>query len=224
MRYWVTLCTNKSFLRGAEFLNASLQKVGSKYQLVAMITENVFYEPIYIPSNLNFIKVPYFKFKKGKPFHLDTINKFNLFNLEYEKICFIDADTLVLENIDYIFDLYNLDLTCLYYTRPCGKRKVNDISGSFFLVNRKIPIGDVKLLEDFYEDDEDVFVDLVKKYNLTTESFDPDVCDKIYHDVGPIKYWDLINLQPFAFINYYNSEQIKTLLKLIYVYKAKTCF
>ena len=38
---YVTLATNKAFLKGALFLHYSLKSVNSKYPLVVLITENL---------------------------------------------------------------------------------------------------------------------------------------------------------------------------------------
>ena len=130
MYAYVTLVTNPDYARGALALARSLRAVGSRWPLVVLATARAQGEPglealaaegcRIVPTTLPALS-PAFKqrhaagnlhakapFTKGtKPrFHdpLDNFCKLALWRLaEYRRVVFLDADTLVVKNIDKLF-------------------------------------------------------------------------------------------------------------------------
>jgi alpha-N-acetylglucosamine transferase len=113
-RAWVTLLTKPSYVAGVRTLRASLEKSGTTYPLVVLVTEGVDAdsrrlltaegcrlidaEPIGPPqdspnsyANARFAEV----WTKLAAWHL----------VEFERVVFLDADMLVLQNMDELFTL-----------------------------------------------------------------------------------------------------------------------
>lgn len=128
-RAYVTLVTNADFALGARALIRSLRLTGTTADLVVMYTGGVAKEALTPLSALGALCVavdlldtsPAFNtahdratlhdmapFTKGnKPaFHtpLDNFAKLRLWQLPYDRVVFLDADTLVLRNCDRLFD------------------------------------------------------------------------------------------------------------------------
>ncbi len=126
---YVTLVTNPDFALGALVLAKSLQRTGAKAPLLVLHTPAMDGEVSRLSEQgCQLLKVDMLplseEFKQrhgrknlhaaapfdkgGKPeFHnpLNNFLKLHLWNLEqYDKIVFLDADTLVLQNIDNLFD------------------------------------------------------------------------------------------------------------------------
>ncbi|CAH1980526.1 unnamed protein product [Acanthoscelides obtectus] len=111
---WVTLATTDSYSLGALVLAHSLKQVGTKHQLAVLITPGVtnpmrnklkevfdLVEEVNIldskdETNLKLLKRPELGI---------TFTKLHCWRLtQYEKCVFLDADTLVLENCDELFE------------------------------------------------------------------------------------------------------------------------
>ncbi len=126
---YVTLVTNADFARGAEALLRSLAVSGTDAACVVMHTGGVADETLaplaslgarlvevaLLPTSAAFDAAHAKRelhgvapFTKGtKPdFHtpLDNFAKLRLWQLDYDKVVFLDADTLVLRNIDRLFE------------------------------------------------------------------------------------------------------------------------
>lgn len=112
---FVTYLCSDSFIKGALTLKYSLEKTGTTADIVCMITSEV--------SNISKKRLLRAGFKikelskkdkiysskiftdRYKDDNSLTFTKLNIWKLEeYEKIVYIDADCIVLENIDYLFD------------------------------------------------------------------------------------------------------------------------
>ncbi len=128
-RAYVTLVTNADFARGARALLRSLALSGSKADRVVMHTGGVeaaalaplvdlgarMVEVELLPTSDSFnaaharaklhADAPFTKGEKPA-FHtpLDNFAKLRLWQLDYERVVFLDADTLVLRNVDRLFD------------------------------------------------------------------------------------------------------------------------
>lgn len=190
MKYaYVTLATTEYFLKGARFLHHSLQKVKSKYPLIIMVTENL--RPVIKDNEYNYHFIPYHKFEyqKGDRYE-DTINKLQYFNLlEYEKVFFIDADILIVDNIDDIFEAVSDEF--LIGIRPdgyWGKRFCGDRA----IVTPKPGVFE-RVLRDMrtYPDDEICLKDIFPGYFETVQKFDFPYYDKTLHMSGFKKYWEV---------------------------------
>lgn len=127
-RAYVTLATNADYATGAATLLRSLRRTGTTADLVVMHTDvpDEALEPLrrldarlirvgLLPTSDAFNQAhartalhgaaPFTKGEKP-PFHtpLDNFAKLRLWQLDYARVVFIDADALVLQNIDRLFD------------------------------------------------------------------------------------------------------------------------
>ncbi len=121
MKTFVTLISSDAYLPGVIALNHSLKKHQSQYPLFAIITPDVSAESRDLLSKIgvqtkevDIINVPLNILKKSPNFDsekkrfLGTYTKFHIFNLvEFEKIVYVDADMMVYQNIDELFDAPN---------------------------------------------------------------------------------------------------------------------
>lgn len=136
---YVTLLSDNSYYRGVLILQESLRRVGCKYPLVCMVTEDVDKDVIDILEKAKVgirlvDKIPLpeavqeYNIQTGSVFGeiwKYTPTKFNAFSLtEFEKIVFLDADILVLKNLDHCFSFNSMSVATdgeyanLYPTRP----------------------------------------------------------------------------------------------------------
>uniref|UniRef100_A0A0N4ZGJ3 glycogenin glucosyltransferase n=1 Tax=Parastrongyloides trichosuri TaxID=131310 RepID=A0A0N4ZGJ3_PARTI len=111
---WVTLATNDDYAIGALVLGESLKKVQTKYNLHIMITSEVS-QPIKerlstVYNSVTLVNVLDSNDKANlklinRPDLGVTFTKLNCWRLtQYEKAVFLDADTLVLQNSDELFE------------------------------------------------------------------------------------------------------------------------
>lgn len=127
-RAFVTLATNPDYVIGAAALLRSIRRTGTTADLVVMYTElpaddlqrlrdlgarlvRVDLLPTSAAFNATHAREALHAraaFTKGDkpPFHtpLDNFAKLRLWQLDYDRVVFIDADALVLQNIDRLFD------------------------------------------------------------------------------------------------------------------------
>lgn len=150
-RAYVTLVTNADYLPGAIALVRSLTLTGTSADIVALHTPAVAPEALaplgvrlvvadLLPTSDAFSHAHSRKavhdrapFTKGeKPaFHtpLDNFVKLRLWQLPYERVVFLDADTLVLRNIDRLFDYPEFSAAPNVYEGLADFRRLN--SGVF---------------------------------------------------------------------------------------------
>ncbi|KAJ7597161.1 nucleotide-diphospho-sugar transferase [Mycena floridula] len=113
---YVTLLTKESYAPGVMVLHHSLQKVGSAYPLVVMVTPALSSDAreLLKKRGITMHEVETLKPQEGR--HTlnagdirfeDTWTKLRVFGLEYERVVFLDADMLVMKNMD---ELMTLDL------------------------------------------------------------------------------------------------------------------
>ena len=127
-RAYVTLATNADYAIGAAALLRSLRRTGTGADLVVMFTEldpasrdmlrdlgGRLVQVDLLPTSDGFNTAhargalhgaaPFTKGEKP-PFHtpLDNFAKLRLWQLDYERVVFIDADAIVLQDIDRLFD------------------------------------------------------------------------------------------------------------------------
>ncbi|WP_294924663.1 glycosyltransferase [uncultured Paracoccus sp.] len=127
-RAYVTLATNAEYAIGAAALLRSLRRTGTGADLVVMFTEldpasrdmlrdlgGRLVQVDLLPTSDGFNAAhargtlhgaaPFTKGEKP-PFHtpLDNFAKLRLWQLDYERVVFIDADAIVLQDIDRLFD------------------------------------------------------------------------------------------------------------------------
>ena len=162
---YITLLSSEDYLKAVLVLNESLKRVNSKYPLICALLKSLNKDKITIPLQkagviIDFIdEIDYSKQTiqkyKGKRV-LKTASKLQLFKLDYyDKLIYIDADTLVISNIDDLFE------------KPDGAilKLENDFLGmsSLFVFIPK---------NHCYE-----YYNIIKE---NTESFDGDIIGKIF--------------------------------------------
>lgn len=150
---WLLMLGDR-YLPGLLVSAYSIKRLGTKYDLVAMVTGDVSEKSIkelkkvfdkvkrvnYIKKRIRFNNKKQ-EVKYGKWMHL-SYTKWNCLNLtEYEKIFFLDADVVVPQNIDSVFDF-------------------NRISGTFFNPWAIFKNSSVK---DYYKNKRIISDDLIKK-------------------------------------------------------------
>ena len=203
---YVTLATTPSFLKGAHFLDYSLKRVKSKYPLIIMVTENL---KEYLTEDCNYRIIPYYKFTNPEPRYVDTVNKLQCFTLtEYDKVFFIDADILVTENVDCIFD----EIQEEFYSgiRP------HPTMGKTFCGDRAIYIPQTGKFESILENkdfmsfphDEAVLYYLYQHIIDRYDSLDFIYADRFLHLSGEKKYWEVVDVS-VAMFETMTMEEIK---------------
>lgn len=101
---YCTLVSNDEYAWGAACLSISKSIINTKYPLVIMVSEIVSEENKKLLSNYGIVKIiPNHIFEYGdNDFYKCTKQKLEVFNLtEYDRVCFLDADMLMLESLDY---------------------------------------------------------------------------------------------------------------------------
>lgn len=209
---WVTFADKEIYLKSAYALALSLQKVQSKYSLCIMIpieqVESKEYQEFAenAPSNVIIKEVPYLYFNfLNKYWQNVTVNKFHAFTLtEYNKFCFLDADSYITQNIDYLFEL---DTPIIgYYTNDKNEFCV---STGIFLMQPSLTFYSLLLnlcisLEFF--DDENIFYYLSQENNILQFS-------SYLNDIMP-NYKDII-LQEQKREKFWSQYSYKEILNLI---------
>lgn len=123
---YMTLLTNNTYVQGVILLNETLKKVKSKYPLIVLVTNEVAQATLDILDYLE-IKwklVDIIKFNDtlqtfaNQQLNSHIIIPYNIltklqiyYQYEYDKICYLDSDIMILRNIDFLFKKYN-DFTC----------------------------------------------------------------------------------------------------------------
>jgi alpha-N-acetylglucosamine transferase len=149
-RAYVTLVTNADYLPGATALLNSLRRTGTTADLVVLHTGGVDPAPLAAKARLatcallptsdafneahsrreQHTRAPFTKGEKPA-FHtpLDNFAKLLLWQLPYERVVFLDADTVVLRSIDRLFDYPEFSAAPNVYESLADFRRLN--SGVF---------------------------------------------------------------------------------------------
>ena len=117
---YISLLTNDSYAYGIALLVESMKKVDTKYPLKVLVTNNVSKATqemlLQLKVNIQLIdtisvtdEINEYNTKINAPLAATWKNcwtKFKIFDLiEYDKIVFLDADIMVLKNLDHLFEL-----------------------------------------------------------------------------------------------------------------------
>lgn len=114
---WVTLMSSQDYLEGVLVLNESLKRVGSQYPLIVALTADLYednYE-ILLRAGALAAKVERLSYSEGTHKDvaekwsdflqvLNTASKLSIFSFtDWDKLVYIDADVLILQNMDELF-------------------------------------------------------------------------------------------------------------------------
>ena len=108
---FVTLLTSDSYVAGVLAWIQSLKQTNTTRKLVIMYTEDADISPVIIDSMKNkmgaeLILVETIYFNSAKNMFIETYTKFNIFKLiQFNKVIFLDADIVILKNIDHLFSV-----------------------------------------------------------------------------------------------------------------------
>ncbi|KAG8626226.1 hypothetical protein KVT40_005171 [Elsinoe batatas] len=116
-KVWTSLITNLDYLTGLLTLDYTLKKHKSKYPLVALYTDTFPQSGLdaLARRNIPVKKIPYLlptvsKDYSNDPRFYDCWSKLTPFSLtEYDRVCQLDSDMLVLQNMDELLDTVELD-------------------------------------------------------------------------------------------------------------------
>lgn len=107
MTYACVLSTN-NYLMGVLVLNENLKRLNSKYELLCLINETITEETrnTLTKHNIKYVEFPSVPYNVSFSYQWNyTFDKFNVFLLsDYDKVVCLDADLLILENLDFLFD------------------------------------------------------------------------------------------------------------------------
>lgn len=121
MRSYVCVLSTDNYLDGILVINENLKRVKAKYPLVCLINENITIESKKILEEFEIeyklIKnIKYANHNDTNSYWKYTFDKINVFSLtDYEKVIYLDADLLLLDNID---DLFEKDCPALPKDQP----------------------------------------------------------------------------------------------------------
>lgn len=169
MKTYACVLSTNNYLKGVLVLNENLKRLNSKYDLLCLINENINEET---KNTLTKYGIKYVEFN-SVPYNVNftstwnyTFDKFNVFLLEdYEKVVCLDADLLILENLDFLFeydtpamvidnptftDRFNSGVMVITPNKETFKELVR-MKEQQSLYNRVI--GDQNILNDYYLED-----------------------------------------------------------------------
>lgn len=105
---YTTLLATDDYVFGVISLNYSLQKFHSVYPLTVMCLDTLKDETLQLLQqfNIKYVIVPSLKIQEKADYRAHcTLNKFHMYSLtQFEKIIFLDADTILSTNIDNYFN------------------------------------------------------------------------------------------------------------------------
>ncbi|XP_046961532.1 probable serine/threonine-protein kinase kinX isoform X2 [Vanessa cardui] len=215
---WVTLATNDSYGLGALVLAHSLRRVGSVYPAVVLITPSVteamrerlraVFAEVVVVNVLDSQDATHLALLQRPELGI-TFTKIHCWNLtQYEKAVFLDADTLVVQNCDELFEREELSAApdvgwpdCfnsgVFVFKPSAETFSNLIT--FASERGSFDGGDQGLLNSYFSDwaHGDIKKHLPFLYNVTSAAFYSYLPAlkhygqnlKIIHFIGAVKPW-----------------------------------
>ncbi|XP_014366073.2 glycogenin-2 isoform X4 [Papilio machaon] len=217
-RAWVTLATNDSYGLGALVLAHSLRRAGSAYPAVVLITPSVtdtmrerlsaVFEEVVVVDVLDSGDATHLALLQRPELGI-TFTKIHCWNLtQYEKCVFLDADTLVVQNCDELFEREELSAApdvgwpdCfnsgVFVYRPSAETFASLVT--FAQERGSFDGGDQGLLNSYFSDwaHGDINKHLPFLYNVTSAAFYSYLPAlkhygqnlKIIHFIGAAKPW-----------------------------------
>ena len=112
-----------------------IKYLNSKYEYIVMVDENdLVSQKVLKENNIHYISIKQKLFSQAASGRFQkTFNKFKIIDYldKYEKICWLDADTILTENIDYLFDKMSINCQFLGFFN-----KLINISEQFPLIHK----------------------------------------------------------------------------------------
>lgn len=216
---WVTLLATDDYVSGVIGLNYSLLKVKSKYPLLVLAVDTLKKSTFQLleTENIKYIKVPFLKYNKKQDNHNYnlTINKFYIFSLtQYKKVCYLDADVIVIKNCDDIVFSQKGKIVCANYNHMLEKRVDSVDPNRIWKYNGMIILAqpNMKLFTNILNnhlndsDDEDTLSKLKR-----IKSFNKIIYNKLVHygSADTKKYWH--NFKTIENIVYHVNQIQETL-------------
>lgn len=184
-------------------LNYSLNKVKAQYPLIVIATDNLKEETFCSlrKNNIQYIIKPYKTFSTFSEY-FTTINKLYVYTFWHEKICFLDADSFLIQNIDKYFELN----TPIGYTYWNGHKNIFS-GGLLFLTPEKQKFNQsLSLIEEnpLIIDDEAIFEILESNWNYINKNV-------YYHSGEREKYFQNISSKEelYKIIDYISNLPIE---------------
>ena len=122
-----------------------IKYLNSKYEYIVMVDENdLVSQKILKENNIYYIPIKQKLFSQTASGRFQkTFNKFKIIDYldKYEKICWLDADTILTENIDYLFDKMSINCQFLGFI----DNNLNRIEGEIFIISDKIDLNNFKI-------------------------------------------------------------------------------
>lgn len=213
---YATLLSTTNYLDAVLVLNKSLKQVNSKYPLVAVVVDTIFtpkLEKILRKNGIFFEVVPPLQYSvevqekykdKESASVLNTASKIQLFSQmkNWDKVVYIDADTIVLQNIDDLFDRLDgsmvkypddtMGFSGLFVFYPRNHQE--DEFYPTIMANHACVDGDLLGKVWFFVRDSVAHqIDIKYLWHYSKENIPNDV--KVVHFCNPVKPW----LQPEEF-------------------------
>lgn len=215
---FVTLASNDSYAIGALVLGHSLRAVQTTRQLVVMITNDISANIRQLLNELFDVVKVVDVFDSNDSVNLDllgrpdlgvTFTKLNCWRLtQFTKCVFLDADTLVVQNIDELFEREELSAASdvgwpdcfnsgVFVFRPSDQKYADLLQ--FALAHGSFDGGDQGLLNQFFSDwsTADIKKRLPFTYNVVSSTFYSYLPafkqygknTKVLHFIGAVKPW-----------------------------------
>jgi alpha-N-acetylglucosamine transferase len=137
---FVSIITSDDYLRGLLVLHRSLIDINTQYPFLTLITEDISVDTV---SVLDKHHIPYkiIKTKINNPTDVDqshrwfpTYSKLNVFDqTQYDKVVYLDADMLILRNIDELFKFPHMSAVIAGGMLPGKSTRKHLNSGMFVL-------------------------------------------------------------------------------------------
>ena len=122
-----------------------IKYLNSKYEYIVMVDENDLVSQQKLKeNNIHYILIKQELFSQISSGRFQkTFNKFKIIDYldKYEKICWLDADTILTKNIDYLFDEMSVDCQFL----GSIDNNLNKIEGGVFIISDKIDLDNFKI-------------------------------------------------------------------------------
>ncbi len=191
---YVTLLSSNDYLPGVLALNYSLQKTKCKYPLIVLVTHHFVSKDtlkILSKNKIQYTIVPTIVAKLAPYYrYRTTVNKLYIYMLEeYEKIMFLDADCIILQGLDFLFDykapIFHVGNT-ITKEFPRGQ-----LWGGAFIIEPNKEIGNYffKRIEKYGTDEE-----ALNEYYQEKDIMAYNSLYYLIHDENAPKYWERYHL------------------------------